>query len=89
MLTLPGGAPVPSKSRLWRYRALGVRGAEQRGDQGAGGVPIVCPVAVAAGDETGAGVEHLVLGVARGEFRADRVLCELEEFDAVAGGGDR
>ena len=46
--------------------------------------PIVSPERVAAGDERGAGVEHLVLGVARAEFRADRVPGQFQEIDPLA-----
>jgi hypothetical protein len=41
--------------------------------QRVGGGPVVSAVGVAAGHEGRAGVEHFVLGVARGEFRAERV----------------
>ena len=37
---------------------------------------------MAPGHELGAGVEHLVLGVAAGEFRADRIPGEAHELDA-------
>jgi len=37
---------------------------------------------VAIDHERRAGMEHLVLQMARAEFGADRVPCQLEEFDA-------
>jgi hypothetical protein len=42
--------------------------------------PVEGAARVAAGHERGAGVEHLVLHVPRGEFRAERVPGELEEL---------
>ena len=47
--------------------------------------PVVGPVGMAGRHEARARIEHLVLLVARGELRADRVPGELVEPDLVAG----
>jgi FG-GAP-like repeat len=62
---------------------------EQLIDQRAGRIPIVGPIAMAAADKPSAGIEHLILGMARAEFRADRVPGQLEELDTVARRGGR
>ena len=50
-------------------------------------VPVVRPEHVAARDELRAGVEHLVLHVAGGEFGAEGVPGELHELHAARGIG--
>src|ERR1044072_5749110 len=45
--------------------------------------PIEGAIAVAGGDEARAGIEHLVLGVARAEFRSDRVPRGFQELDLL------
>src|SRR6185437_4491165 len=51
--------------------------------------PIIGTIGMTLGDEAGAGIEHLVLQMARGEFGADGVPGEAIEFYLVAGAGGR
>src|SRR5437588_1802924 len=55
-------------------------GIHEAVDHAGGALPVERPVAVTAGDEARARVEHLVLRMARAKFRADGVPRGLEEF---------
>ena len=52
-------------------------------------IPVESAETVPLRHEVRAGIKHLVLRVAGGEFRADRVPGELEEFDTVLRRGGR
>ena len=56
-------------------------GVQKAIDHASGAIPIERAVAMTAGDETRAGVEHLVLCVARAELGANGVPRRFEEFD--------
>ena len=58
-------------------------GRHQAVDHTVGAVPIEGAVAVAGRHKARAGVEHLILGVARAELRADRVPRGLQELHLV------
>ena len=52
------------QTRLRLGKAVEVGAAGQKINEGAGGVPIIGSLTMAAADVAGAGIEHLVLGVA-------------------------
>src|SRR5262249_39969562 len=58
-------------------------GTEQVVHQSARRIPVVGAEAVPGGHETGAGVEHLVLLMARAEFRSHRVPTRFQELHLV------